>query len=56
MPVVEKACLDLDISIKDFDENLDDEREYLANLKTDPLANTLHLDYVKAIDHLTKSR
>lgn len=56
VPVVEKACLELDISVEDFDKNLDDERDYLANLKIDPLANTLHLDYVKAIDHLTKSR
>lgn len=55
-PIVMQACLDLDIDIQDFDRNLDDEHTYLANLKIDPLANTLHLDYVKAIDHLTKSR
>lgn len=56
MPLVEKACLELNISLGDFDKNLDDEHDYLANLKIDPLANTLHLDYVKAIDNLTKSR
>lgn len=53
MPLVEKACLELNISLGDFDKNLDDEHDYLANLKIDPLANTLHLDYVKAIDNLT---
>ncbi|KAF7975664.1 hypothetical protein HWV62_8751 [Athelia sp. TMB] len=56
VPIVEQACLDLDIGLEDFDRYLDEERNYLANLKVNPLANTLHLDYVKALDNLTKFR
>lgn len=55
-PIIQQACLELDLSLDDFNTYLDDERAYLANLKMDPLVNTLHLDYVKAIDNLTKFR
>lgn len=55
-PIIEQACLELDLSLNDFDTYLDDERRYLAGLKMDPLVNTLHLDYVKAIDNLAKFR
>ncbi|KZP18222.1 hypothetical protein FIBSPDRAFT_1046284 [Athelia psychrophila] len=55
-PVIQRACLELGIGFSDFDMYLNDEREYLANLKMDPLANTLNLDYVKAIDNLAKFR
>lgn len=46
-----KVCLELHIIDSDFDRNLDEERAYLANLKTERLENTLHLDYVKSINH-----
>lgn len=55
-PIIQQACLELDLSLDNFNTYLDDERAYLANLKMDPLVNTLHLDYVKAIDNLTKFR
>lgn len=53
-PIINEACVELDIELDDFNTYLNDERTYLANLKIDPLANTLHLDYVKAIDSIAK--
>ena len=46
----------MDISNSDFETYLDEERAYLANLKKECLENTLHLDYVKALDHLQTMR
>jgi hypothetical protein len=51
MPILDKACSELNIIDSDFDMYLDEEQLYLAALKTERLANTLHLDYVKAVDH-----
>ena len=46
------VCGDLNIKNDDFERYLNEERTYLANLKKEHLENTLHLDYVKALDHL----
>jgi hypothetical protein len=50
------VCSDLAIGDGDFETYLDEERTYLANLKKERLDNTLHLDYVKALDHLQTMR
>jgi hypothetical protein len=49
---LETVCSDLNIGPDAFDKYLDEERVYLANFKKERLENTLHLDYVKALDHL----
>jgi hypothetical protein len=49
---LETVCSDLNIDTDAFDKYLDEEWIYLANLKKERLENTLHLDYVKALDHL----
>jgi hypothetical protein len=49
--ILTKACSELNIIDSDFDRYLNEERVYLASLKTERLTNTLHLDYVKAINH-----
>lgn len=50
------VCSDLNLNNGDFETYLDKERTYLASLKEERLDNTLHLDYVKALDHLQTMR